>query len=64
MRRIRPTILLAVLMIGSTGLYALTLGNTEIPAAAITGIVGLASKIMDSEEAMEQTSLGAPEPRP
>lgn len=51
--RIRPTILLAVVSLGLMGTLSLYLGQAEVTTAAITGIVGLAAKIMDSEEAMD-----------
>ena len=60
MRRIhlRPTILLAVVSLGAMGILALMWDQKEVATGAMTGIVALASKIMDSEEAMTRELTG------
>jgi hypothetical protein len=48
-KRIRPTIMLIVLVLAGLGGYALSLGVIEVSTAAVVGIIALGPKIVESE---------------
>lgn len=48
--RIRPAILLGILILGGAIFLGLHYGNSEVAVGATVGIVGLLPKLVESEE--------------
>lgn len=47
--RIRPQIMVALLLLGAIGLFALDKGIVEISVGALTGVVALAKDVLQSD---------------
>ena len=48
--RIRPQIMLALIILGAVGMYSLRLGHIEVTTASVTGMVGLSMKILEDKD--------------
>jgi hypothetical protein len=48
--RIRPQIMLALIVLGAVSLYSLRLGHVEVTTGAVTGMVGLSMKILEDKD--------------
>jgi hypothetical protein len=48
--KVRPQILLAIVVLGLISLYALRLGFTEVVTGSTTGMVALSMKILEDKD--------------
>lgn len=48
--RVRPQILVALIVLGAVSLYSLKLGSIEVTTGAVTGMVGLSMKILEDKD--------------
>jgi len=48
--RIRPQILIALIVLGAVSLYSLRLSYIEVTTGAVTGMVGLSMKILEDKD--------------
>jgi hypothetical protein len=48
--RIRPQIMLALLVLGAVSIYSLRLNHIEVTTGAVTGMVGLSMKILEDKD--------------
>ena len=47
--KIRPQIILAIIILGAISLYALRVGHVEVATATIGGLIALGMKVLEND---------------